>query len=68
MQPRWKYRRRLGVWSCGAAIGDDSYVTFKPKELKVKLWGLGADADKSKLLAIASELVAADPQAACAAI
>ena len=60
--------RAKGVRTCGAAIGDDAYVTFKPKELEVKLCGSGTDADKGKLLTIASELAAVDPNAAHAAI
>ena len=60
--------RAKGVWTCGAAIGDDAYVTHKLKELEVKLCGSGTDADKGELLTIASELAAADPHAAHAAI
>ena len=56
------------MWTCGAAIGDDAYVTLKLKELEVKLCGSGTDADKGTLFTIASELAAADPHAAHAAI
>ena len=56
------------MWTCGAAIGDDSDITFKLKEPEDKPRGSGADADKGVLFTIASELAAADPQAAYAAI
>ena len=60
--------RAKGVWSCAAAIGDDSYVTFKLKELDVMLGGSGTDADKGKHFTIASEVAVADPNADNAAI
>ena len=41
-----KSSRAKDVWSCGAAIGDDSYATLKLKELKGKLCGSGTYADK----------------------
>ena len=56
------------MWTCGAAIGDDAYVTLKLKEHEVKLCGSGTDADKGALLTIALELAAADSHAAHAAI
>ena len=56
------------MWSCGAAIGDDSYVTFKIKELEGKLCGSGTDTDKGTVFTFASELAAANPHAAHAAI
>ena len=64
-------RERYGVMNTRgdrAAIGDDAYVTLKLKELEVKLCGSGTDTDKGELLTIASELAAADPHAAHAAI
>ena len=43
-------------------------VTLKPKELEGKLCGSGTDVDKGKRFTTASELAAADPLAAHAAI
>ena len=56
------------MWSCGAAFGDDSYATFKFKELEDKFFGSRADADKGVLLTTASELEAANPHEVRAAI
>ena len=44
------------------------YITFELKELEIELCGSGADADKGKLFTTASELAAADPHTARAAI
>ena len=51
-----------------AAIGDDAYVTLKLNELEIKLCGSGTDAENGKLFTNASELAAADPHAAHAAV
>ena len=51
------------MWSCGAAIGEDAYVTFKLMELEGKLFGSNTDTDKGKHFTIVSERAAADPHA-----
>ena len=56
------------MWICGTAIGDTAFITFKLKELEVKLHGPGADADMGKVFTFASELAAVDPHAAHAAV
>ena len=73
-QPSCSMSRRGGnraaakIWSYGASIGGDANITSKLKELEAKPCGSDADVDKGKLFTTASELAAANPHAAHAAI
>ena len=56
------------MWSCGTTTGEAAYAALKTKKLEAKHYGSDANADKGRHSIIASELAAADPHAAHAAI